>query len=486
MKKIQLYIFIILSILINNILIAQESELSEIGEGETTSIVEPTVSIHAVDSNLPSILSTLAKQSGYNIVTGPNVENQDKLTIHLDDVPISQAINLIIRASGLSYEIIGNSILVANKSKLNSDVGVKPHIIHLEYANAAQVAEMLKNITESITIDYSGNNLLVSASPKKINEIADIVKEIDVPAIQVMLEARLIEVSMKNAQEFGIDWEKLASTSIIFAETGEPTAINNQFMSGSQLPGVTNELVESTDSDGNITTSLTEIFEGTTLGLLPENMTWTRAAEVRPFGRQLTAFDLTLDMLLKDNQANILTNSQVVTLNGHAATIDMVDEIPYLAQSSGSSGNMQVLKEVVGIRLHILPTVNKDGYITTTVTPEVSSIIDWTSLGYPWTKKRKSETTVRVKDGETIVIAGLVTAETIDIESKFPILWRIPWIGKKIFTHTKEEQIKTDLIIQVKPTIVKDNDSGINKQYYHQNAEGALDVTEPYQTKTND
>ena len=215
-------------------------------------------------------------------------------------------------------------------------------------------------------------------------------------------------------------------------------------------------------------------------------MTWTRAAEVRPFGRQLTAFDLTLDMLLKDNQANILTNSQVVTLNGHAATIDMVDEIPYLAQSSGSSGNMQVLKEVVGIRLHILPTVNKDGYITTTVTPEVSSIIDWTSLGYPWTKKRKSETTVRVKDGETIVIAGLVTAETIDIESKFPILWRIPWIGKKIFTHTKEEQIKTDLIIQVKPTIVKDNDSGINKQYYHQNAEGALDVAEPYQTKTND
>ena len=119
----------------------------------------------------------LAKQSNYNIVTGPNVENQEKLTIHLDDVPISQAINLIIRASGLSYEIIGNSILVANKSKLNSDVGVKPHVIHLEYANAQQVSDLLINITESITIDYSGNNLLVSASPKKINEIENIHSE---------------------------------------------------------------------------------------------------------------------------------------------------------------------------------------------------------------------------------------------------------------------------------------------------------------------
>ena len=66
---------------------------------------EPTVSIHAEDTHLPTILSMLAKQSDYNIVTGPNVQTQEKLTIHLDDVPISQAINLIIRASGLSFFI---------------------------------------------------------------------------------------------------------------------------------------------------------------------------------------------------------------------------------------------------------------------------------------------------------------------------------------------------------------------------------------------
>ena len=445
----------------------------------------PLVTIHAEDTHLPTILSMLAKQSNFNIVTGPSVQSQERLTIHLDGVPISQAINLIIRAAGLSYEIIGNSILVANKAKLNTDIGVKPHVIELNYANATQVAELLQNITASITIDQTGNNILVNASPKKINEIEAIIGKIDVPAIQIMLEARLIEVSLKQEQEFGIDWEKLANITVIFAESGIPIAYgpDGGAISGSWLPGYTSELIE---QDGG-TDWIQQSIAATALGELPDAMPFARGTNaIRPFGRQLTAFDLTLDMLIKDNHADVLTNSQVVTLNGHKATIDMIDQIPYLAQSSGQSGNMQVFKEIVGIRLEILPTVNSDGYITTEVTPEVSSIVDWTAQGYPWTKKRKSTTTIRVRDGETIVIAGLVTSETLITESKFPLLWRLPWLGRKLFTHTLEEDKKTDLIIQVKPTIIKDNYSGIKKQFYHKDAEKKLDVKEPYETNDND
>ena len=438
---------------------------------------QPKVSIHAEDTYLPTILSRLAKQSGYNIVTGPNVQTQEKLTIHLDNVPISQALNLIIRASGLSYEIIGNSILVANKSKLNADIGIKPHVINLNYANADEVAKLLQNISATITIDRAGNNILVNASPKKIDEIETIIKEVDKPAIQVMLEARLIEISLTDKEEMGIDWERLASTSIIFAESGVTQQLTGNLLTGSALPGYSWAL---TDYDGDgISDFPFENIEGQPYGQIPTEMAFTRESGIQPFGRQLTAFDVTLDMLLKDNKANILTNSQVVTLNGHSATIDMVDEIPYLASSGGIGGTMQVLKEIVGIRLNILPTVNSDGYITTKVTPEVSSIQEWTAQGYPWTKKRQSETTIRVKDGETIVIAGLVTTEKINSDSKFPILWRIPWIGKRFFTHTMEEDKKTDLVIQVKPTIVKDNYSGIVKQYYHKDAEKRLIVADP-------
>ncbi len=159
---------------------------------------EPHVTIHAEDTHLPSILAILAEQSGYNIVTGPNVQSKQKISIHLDDVPVSEAINLIIRASGLSYELIGTSILVANSAKLESDIGVTPHVIKLQYANAEEVALLLTNVTETITVDKTGNKILVTASPKKINEIEAIVKEIDKPAVQIMLEARLIEVSLNS------------------------------------------------------------------------------------------------------------------------------------------------------------------------------------------------------------------------------------------------------------------------------------------------
>ena len=124
------------------------------------------ITIKAVDSSLSGILSILADESGYNIVTGPNVNSSERITINLVDTPIDQAIDMIVRAAGLSYEIQGNSILIANADRLNSDVGISSHVIPLKYANAEDVVGLLANITEKITVDKAGNNLLVTVSPK--------------------------------------------------------------------------------------------------------------------------------------------------------------------------------------------------------------------------------------------------------------------------------------------------------------------------------
>ena len=107
---------------------------------------------------------------------------------------------------------------------------------------------------------------------------------------------------------------------------------------------------------------------------------------------------------MKNNRADILTNSQVVTLNGHEATISMVDVVPYILSSGGLGGQVQVQREEIGIKLHILPTVNTDGYITTSVRPEVSSIFEFIGpdRNIPWVKKRQSTTTIRVMDNESI------------------------------------------------------------------------------------
>ena len=177
------------------------------------------ISVHAEDAFLPSILAILASESGYNIVTDPNVNRQDKISIHLDEVPIEQAINLVVRAVGLSYEVVGNSFLIAEPKKLKEEVGVSSHVIELKYASAEDVKNLLQDISGQVQVDIPGNKLLVNASPKKIAEITQVVKEIDVPAIQIMLETRLIEVAADVEEQLGIDWSKLSNYKTILAES---------------------------------------------------------------------------------------------------------------------------------------------------------------------------------------------------------------------------------------------------------------------------
>ena len=151
----------------------------------------------------------------------------------------------------------------------------------------------------------------------------------------------------------------------------------------------------------------------------------------------------------------------------------MVDVVPYILSSGGVGGQVQVQREEVGIKLRILPSVNSDGYITTHVTPEVSSIYDFIGpdRNIPWIKKRLSTTTVRVKDNETIVIAGLYAGNKTFTENKVPLLWRIPVIGKRLFVHRVEKVTKTDLIIEITPQIIADNYSFIEKKKYHADIE---------------
>ena len=436
--------------------------------------ISDTVTLHAEGAPLASILAMLAEESGYNIVTGSGVNDKEKLTIHLTDVQIDQAINLVVRASGLSYEIMGNSILVANRSNILEDVGVKPHVITLQYANPDEIVGLLRNVTSQITVEKSGNRLLIHASPKKIAEIDEIIKQIDVPALQIMLEAKLIEVSMSDQEKMGLDWAKLAKLGYIVTEAGSPIEFAGGAASGSLIPGLTTSQDPTT---GDVIELLTPGKPG-----MSDEMYFQRFSDgAIPFSngaaRQLTQFDVTLDFLLRNNKAEILANSQVVTLNGHEAEISMVDVVPYILSSGGVGGQVKVQREEVGIKLKIVPTVNSDGYITTSVTPEVSSIYDMIGpdRNIPHIKKRLSKTTIRVKDGETIIIAGLLSAgKRLDV-SKFPLLWRLPYIGEKLFIHRSEVIVKTDLIVQITPRIIHDNYSGIDKNEYHQSAEDNLE-----------
>jgi type II secretory pathway component GspD/PulD (secretin) len=405
------------------------------------------ITIHAEDAFLPSILAILAKESGYNIVTDPNVNKQDKVSIHLDEVPIEQAINLVVRAVGLSYEVVGNSFLVADPKKLKEEVGVTTYVVTLKYAAAEDVKSLLQDISDQVQVDIPGNKLLVHASPKKIAEIIQVVEQVDVPAIQIMLETRLIEVAADIEDKTGLDWSKISSYTTILAENGVPLTTEG----GSIIP------------------------DDQTIGSLPATMPFNRLSGLlekdktgivpKYFSRQLTAFDLTLDMLLRNNKAEVLADSRLTTINGREASIKLVDIVPYILSSGGVGGQVQVQKEEVGIKLNIAPTVNTDGYITVKVEPEVSTIFEFIGpdANIPRVKSRTSSTTIRVKDGESIVIGGLLSNDKKQTTYKLPFFHRLPWLGEKLFTSRSVIERKTDLIIQITPKIVVDEYSGIVK-----------------------
>lgn len=405
------------------------------------------ITIHAEDAFLPSILAILAKESGYNIVTDPNVNKQDKVSIHLDEVPIEQAINLVVRAVGLSYEVVGNSFLVADPKKLKEEVGVTTHVLTLKYSAAEDVKSLLQDISDQVQVDIPGNKLLVHASPKKIAEIIQVVEQVDVPAIQIMLETRLIEVAADIEDKTGLDWSKISSYTTILAENG----------------------VELTEGGGSI------IPDDQTIGSLPATLPFNRLSELskkdktgilpKYFSRQLTAFDLTLDMLLRNNKAEVLADSRLTTINGREASIKLVDIVPYILSSGGVGGQVQVQKEEVGIKLNIAPTVNTDGYITVKVEPEVSTIFEFIGpdANIPRVKSRTSSTTIRVKDGESIIIGGLLSNDKKQTTYKLPLFHKIPWLGEKLFTSKSIIERKTDLIIQITPRIIVDEYSGIVK-----------------------
>jgi type II secretory pathway component GspD/PulD (secretin) len=368
------------------------------------------ISLNAQDASLSEILKVMADRSSMNFVAGEGVQKA-KITIILNKTPVSEAIDLIVRAAGLSYEIIGNSVLIGEQGKLKDEVGQSGYVIALNYADAEEVAGMLSDFSKNVKVDRGGNRLIAYASPRVINEIERIVKSIDHPHTQVLLETRLIEVTLDDNNRYGIDWGNLSpvTTSLVFPQ------------------------VKATE------------------GYLLKNGV-----------RAPINLNLLLDMLIQNGDARVLMNSKLTTTNNREASLLIGQKIPYVIQSyntsatSNSGANQQIQKEEVGVKVKMLPHVNEDAEITLSLEPEVSSITGFKgpNSDLPLVKVRTTKTTVRVADGQTVFLAGLLSEEETEELRKLPILGQIPLIGA-LFTHRLDVKSKTNLIIEVKPRIIR-------------------------------
>lgn len=405
-------------------------EASAGSEGGEQADLSKVVTIDADDASLPTVLSVLAAESGYNIVTGPGVNKLDKISVHLSDTPIEEAMNLVVRAAGLSYEVVGNSFLVADAKKLKEEAGLTSYVYPLQYAKATEVKEMLGDFNASISIDQLGNRLLIITSPKVKNEIYQVIEAVDKPPLQVMIEALIIEVAVEDEERLGIQWNKL-------------TPLQSNVYEGYEAPNSSRP------------------------GQIPQSVPFNQINSLNDmgfFGRQEPIFQLAIDYLLKNNLAEVLTNSQIATMNNTEASIGVVDRIPFVLSAGGVGGQVRTQIEEVGITLKVRPSVNKDGYITTRIEPQVSNVFQLIGpdQNIPWVVSRGAVTDIRVKDGESIIIAGLLAVNRKFTIYKVPFLGDIPYVGG-LFRHKALTSKKTDLIIQITPHIIDPSDTLIKK-----------------------
>jgi len=392
----------------------------------------PKVSLDADDALLPAVLKILAEKGNLNIVTGPGVAS-GHITIHLKDVPVEQAVNLVVRAAGLAYERIGNSILVAEAKSLQDETGLTSYTIELKYADANEVKAALSGISEKIQVDTGGNRLIVVTSPRIIGEIQHVVAEMDKPARQVMLEARVVEVSTDGLKKLGIDWDLLNRQGMTFVE-GTYDSVNV----GNVLNGA----------------------GGATVKVFPNTPGTYDIWKLGNFTRLPMVFQSFVDLLIHDGNAKVLAQPKLVTLNGKEASMLAGQRIPYLVSQTvfagGAAAPTQTVQiEEVGIKLAITPLINTDGYITVHIRPEVSTVTGFRGVAgdLPVVATRQAETTVRLKDGSSVLIGGILDQEKTTDITKVPFLGSVPFLGA-FFRHENTTTTNRDLVIEVTPHLL--------------------------------
>ncbi|MCB5277966.1 MAG: hypothetical protein M0Q19_06700 [Candidatus Cloacimonetes bacterium] len=401
------------------------------------------VTFNADDATLSSVLNALSRLSGTNIVlavekTGDRDQGEEKrVTINIKDVPIETAVSLVARTAGLSYRVIaGNTFVVGQKQNIMEEIGERSNVLYLNNLDATKVANSLSDAGGKIVPVEGQNALMVYANQETFEQIRRIVEEMDTVQEQIEIRVRLIEINLSNAKKAGIDWSRLNHLTTIIAE--DPVGAEGQ-----GLP------FNYTDATGTLPHGEPLDFE-----ILPDTQYFQKINgfdDIGHFSRQLTAFDITIDWLLENSAAKLLTDTRVTALNGEEAILHIGEVVPFVVMDNEKQ--VQVEREEVGIMLAVTPSVNKDGNITAKIAPEVSSIQELVGGFVPRTKVRRVSSTVTVPNGHKIIVGGLLNSSITQRTNKLPFLGDIPFIGR-LFQHRYEFVENTDLIMEITPRLV--------------------------------
>jgi type IV pilus assembly protein PilQ len=403
------------------------------------------VTIDVQDVPLDTALRILSKQFGLSIITAKNV--QTTVSARFSDVTLKQAMDSLVTINGFAYRAKGGVIEVyAPATAVTADGIPKVQTFQLKYANAAKLKELVNSFigkNGKVEADPGSNTLVVYDEDNALQAIAKIVAELDEPDPQVTIGAEIIEASTDASEKLGINW----STRISASGAKRPITFpfDQDKHGGSFVPQ--NRLGSATPEEADFSTN--SAFPNA----IPDDFT---------FGTlDATGLSAVLEIIKSDNSSNLIANPEITTLNNREARINIGQTVPVPIYTTNLETGVTAVtgfQEIeTGTILSVTPQVNAGGEsVTLLVKPEISEILDFKGQfdERPLTASRKAETTVRLRDGETLVIGGLVSEKNGESVTKVPLLGDIPLLGW-LFKSTSATKTKSSLYIFVTPRVME-------------------------------
>ena len=417
------------------------------------------------NTDIRDVIHLLAAKAKVNIVFGADVTGS--LTLHLSEVPFNEAFRTALSMMKLTTDQVGDNILRVItpaelvKQRTNSTPITK--FFQLNYAKAIEVKTTIDAVrvaegrTGSSTADSKTNALIVTDTLEGLLSADNLIAQLDQRPRQVLIEAKLVEINANSGLNYGVQWDAFG------LEAGKIGGKSGTSLVGS-AGGIADSPFNRTLDQNTIATSLTgtggagAAGRGTGVALAAD-----RVFGALTLGRVTNNFILnaTLTAAASEGKAKVLSEPKIATLNNQAANINVTTQIPYVTSNVASTGvqTQTVSYVTTGIKLTVTPSINADGRITLQINPDVSqpsvTASGSTATGAVAVDARTATTTVLVRDGETIVIGGLISDSIQDTISKIPLLGDIPILGW-LFKKKTKTRVRSELLIFVTTRILPD------------------------------
>ena len=410
---------------------------------------------YGVAEDVVSMLNTLEKSR-----QGEGAE-ADKEAVLVAD---KRTNSVVVTADELSVDRIRKLVAYLD-TPLEQSGNVR--VIYLEYADATEIAEVLTRVMQNISrleeggsnkrassgestieADEGTNSLIITADTDEMAALEAVIARLDIRRAQVLIEAIIVEVTVLEGQELGLQWLFANDNGVYGSNITTNDARRNSLsqLGGALVPDDGSENIGTREVAASLAT-----IPGTTLGwgTVDESLTMT----------------VILNALESQGNTNILSTPSLLTLDNEEAFITVGQQVPFVTGSytntgvgNGASNPFQTIeRQSVGVTLKVTPQINEGDAVVMDIIQEVSSLGPALIASDIITNERKIETMVLANDGNIVVLGGLVEDKVTDSSEGVPVLSSIPLLGR-LFRSDSVEVTKQNLLVFIRPTIIRNDE----------------------------